>query len=179
MAQGAPADRLVVRNLRSEDEVRAAIPLEDAGYSEEERASGAAMLYRFREAGHLFLGAFDEHGAIVGYIMSTQCAAPLVTHESMGTHDPEGATVCVHSVCVSPEWRRRGVALMLLRAYTRSIREYNCRLAAAGSGRKLTRLAMLSRANLLPLYESAGYTVLGPSSVVHGTESWYDCILDL
>ncbi|KAJ2712890.1 hypothetical protein H4R19_002525 [Coemansia spiralis] len=179
MTLRATAGGLVARNLRSECEVRAAFPLEEAGYSEDEAASRASMLYRFREAPHLFLGAFAEDGSIVGYIMSTQAAAPLVTHASMSTHDPAGSTVCIHSVCVSPAWQRKGVASMLLREYTTSMRNYNSRLAATGSAPRLARLAMLSREHLLPLYERAGYTTLGRSSVVHGAESWYDCILDL
>ncbi|KAJ1734953.1 hypothetical protein LPJ61_000803 [Coemansia biformis] len=179
MAQLEAAGDLELRNLRSEDEVRAAYPLEVAGYSAEEGASLESMLYRFRQAPHLFLGAFDQLGAIVGYIMSTQVAAPLVTHASMGTHDPDGSTVCIHSVCVSPRWQGKGVASRLLQAYTSSMREYNSRLDSAGSGRRLDRLAMLSRENLLPLYERAGYTTLGRSSQPVGTESWYDCVLDL
>ncbi|KAI8321724.1 acyl-CoA N-acyltransferase [Martensiomyces pterosporus] len=168
------ASDLAFRILRSEDEVRQAYPLEVAGYSEDEAASLDGMLYRFRHARHLFLGAFDKTGAIVGYIMSTQAAAPLVTHESMSTHDPSGTTVCVHSVCVDQRWQGKGVASKLLRLYTELIREHN-----SGSSTAIRRIAMLSRANLVPFYERAGYKCLGQSSVVHGDEKWYDCVIDL
>ncbi|KAJ2160689.1 hypothetical protein GGF46_002046 [Coemansia sp. RSA 552] len=172
-------DSLELRCLRSEAEVHAARPLEEAGYSAEEGASLESMLYRYRNARRLFLGAFDSTGAIVGYIMSTQGAAPLVTHASMEEHDPQGTTVCIHSVCVKESWQRKGVALKLLQAYTELVRGYNAADRKEAGGPRLRRLAMLSRKNLVPLYTRAGYSVLGESDVVHGTETWYDCVLDL
>ncbi|KAJ2840367.1 hypothetical protein FBU31_000472 [Coemansia sp. 'formosensis'] len=148
---------LEFRLLRSTAEVQAAHHLESLSYSSDEGASLKNMLYRYEQAPHLFLGAF--HGqTLVGYIMGTQAGAALVTHESMGRHDPRGSTVCVHSVCVDPRWRRRGVASMLLKKYTEMVR---CR-----GGVK--RLAMMSRVGLVPLYERNGYQCVGPSSVIHG-----------
>ncbi|KAJ2614261.1 hypothetical protein H4S08_001787 [Coemansia sp. RSA 1365] len=170
-------DTLEFRNLRSVDEVQAARVFEEGGYTSDEGASLASMRYRFAHAAHLFLGAFDQKGTLVGYVMSTQANAPLVTHRSMEEHDPHGSTVCIHSVCVNPLWQRKGVASRLLKAYTRAIRNYNSSIDVSEC--KIKRLALLSRENLVPLYERAGYTTLGKSSVVHGTETWYDCILDL
>ncbi|KAJ2808136.1 hypothetical protein H4R20_000991 [Coemansia guatemalensis] len=173
----AGVDTLEFRNLRSVEEVQAARVFEEGGYTSDEGASLESMRYRFDHAAHLFLGAFDQKGALVGYVMSTQADAPLVTHRSMEEHDPRGSTVCIHSVCVNPLWQRKGVASRLLEAYTSSICKYNSSLDP--SGYKIKRLALLSRENLIPLYERAGYTTLGKSSVVHGTETWYDCIMDL
>ncbi|KAJ2556582.1 hypothetical protein EV175_001908 [Coemansia sp. RSA 1933] len=171
---------LAFRNLQTADEVRAAYPFEVAGYSEDEAASLESMLYRFTNAPHLFFGAFDtSSGSIVGYITSTQVAAPLVTHDSMGTHDPKGTTACIHSVCVDPEWQRKGVATRLLELYPQSVRRYNSSIESGSGCARITRLAMLSREDLVPFYQRAGYTNLGHSSVVHGTEKWYDCIYDL
>ncbi|KAJ2592512.1 hypothetical protein EV177_008712, partial [Coemansia sp. RSA 1804] len=93
----AMASVLTFRNLESTDEVRAAHPLEVAGYSEEEAAGLESLLYRFSNAPHLFFGAFDSDQGIVGFITSTQSASPLVTHDSMSTHDPKGSTACIHS----------------------------------------------------------------------------------
>ncbi|KAJ1997852.1 hypothetical protein GGI04_005247, partial [Coemansia thaxteri] len=156
------------RLLSSEAEVHAAHRLEAAGYSEDEGASLESMLYRYRNAQHLFLGAFDLQTTLVGYIMSTQVAAPLVTHDSMSVHDPQGTTVCVHSVCVGPQWQRRGVAQRLLEEYTELVRKYNqeC-MSSADMEERISRIAMLSRADLVQLYERAGYHCLGPSTVIH------------
>lgn len=167
---------LTFRNLRSEGEVHAGYKFEQEGYPEDEAASLDGMLYRYRQAGHLLLGAFDKDNNIVGYIMSTRSASPLVTHESMETHDPRGSTVCIHSVCVKREWQRIGVANKLLTTYTEAIRQYN---KEATTSRQIKRLAMMSREHLVPMYERAGYKCLGESSVVHGNEKWFDCVIDL
>ncbi|KAJ2029393.1 hypothetical protein IWW57_001738 [Coemansia sp. S610] len=163
---------LKFRPLCSTSEVHAAHVLESACYPSDEAASLENMLYRFKHAPHLFLGAFAED-TLIGYIMSTQVAGPLVTHGSMSTHDPQGTTVCIHSVCVDPKWQRKGVASLLLQKYTETIREHS---RCTGN---IKRLAMLSRASLVPLYTRNGYTCLGPSAVSHGSEEWYDCILDI
>ncbi|KAJ2489133.1 hypothetical protein IWW37_004222 [Coemansia sp. RSA 2050] len=158
--------------LCSTSEVHIAHGLESACYSPDEAASLENMLYRYKHAQHLFLGAFAD-GTLIGYIMSTQVDGPLVMHKSMSTHDPKGTTVCIHSVCVDPKWQRKGVASMLLQRYTETMQEHN------RSTGDIKRLAMLSRADLVPLYERNGYKCLGPSAVSHGSEKWYDCILDI
>ncbi|KAJ2861757.1 hypothetical protein GGI22_002370 [Coemansia erecta] len=173
------AGELTFRNLQSAAEVKAAYPFEVAGYSPEEAASLESMLYRFTKAPHLFFGAFDASGSIVGYITSTQAASPLVTHDSMSTHDPRGSTACIHSVCVAPAWQRKGVATRLLELYPQSIRRYNSTIDGADGSAKIARLAMLSRMDLVPFYQRVGFTNLGQSGVVHGTEIWYDCVCDL
>ncbi|KAJ2663952.1 hypothetical protein IW148_002281 [Coemansia sp. RSA 1199] len=170
----AGIDDLEYRVLRNTSEVHEAWPIEAAGYPADEAASLDGMLYRYHNAPHLFFGAFTSSGSIAGYVMSTQSAPPLVTHDSMGTHDPQGTVVCVHSVCVAPEWQRKGLATRLLKLYVDSIREYNRETEV-----RITRLALLSHKYLLSLYEGAGFTTVGVSSVEHGSEHWYDCVLDL
>ncbi|KAJ1743092.1 hypothetical protein LPJ78_001429 [Coemansia sp. RSA 989] len=90
-------DALEYRNLQSLEEAEAAWLIEKNGYPEDEAAGLDNTNYRFTHAPHLFYGAFAGN-ELVGYIMSTQAASPLVTHESMSQHDPQGSTVCVHSV---------------------------------------------------------------------------------
>ncbi|KAJ2743584.1 hypothetical protein GGH94_005585 [Coemansia aciculifera] len=148
---------LVFRCLCSISEVHIAHGLESACYSSDEGASLETMLYRYKHAQHLFLGAFNGQ-TLVGYIMATQASGPLVTHKSMSTHDPLGTTVCIHSVCVSPQWQRQGVASMLLKKYTEMMQDR----------KGIRRLAMLSRMDLVPLYQRNGYKCLGPSNVTHG-----------
>eukprot|EP00955_Chlamydomonas_euryale_P038645 351146-Chlamydomonas_euryale.AAC.1 len=45
-----------------------------------------------------------------------------LTHDSMSTHEPDGTTLCIHSVCVAQPHRRRGVASAALRAYINYVR---------------------------------------------------------
>ncbi|KAJ2451896.1 hypothetical protein EV183_003302 [Coemansia sp. RSA 2336] len=136
---------LEYRNLRDLKEAEAAWLIEKDGYPEDEAASLDNTNYRFTQAPHLFYGAFAGN-ELVGYVMSTQAASPLVTHESMSQHDPQGPTVCVHSVCVSAKWQRKGLATRLLEKYTEALRLYNKTASA-----KISRLALISHKYLLPL----------------------------
>lgn len=56
--------------------------------------------------------AADE---IVGYTCGTCCKGNTLTHETMSEHDPEGTTLCVHSVCVRGDKQRQGIALKMLK----------------------------------------------------------------
>ncbi|KAI8079982.1 acyl-CoA N-acyltransferase [Halteromyces radiatus] len=106
---------------------------------------------------------------IVGFICCTVATSDLVTEESMSDNQPEGQTVCLHSVCVSPDTRHQGIATALLTRWVglhRQIRAYK-------------RLALLSRPHLVALYSSVGFKEIGISKVVHGPEPWVDCVLDL
>lgn len=48
---------------------------------------------------------------IIGYACGTATRDRVLTHECMSTHDPEGSTVCLHSVCIAAQRRRQGLAL--------------------------------------------------------------------
>lgn len=84
----------------------------------------------------------------------------------MSTHDPNGTSVCIHSVCVAPTYRRRGVA-------TRLLKEYLSRLQKAQSS-KYDRVLLIAHEDLRSLYEGAGFEWVGPSAVVHGTRPWFE-----
>ncbi|KAI8070014.1 acyl-CoA N-acyltransferase [Gongronella butleri] len=116
----------------------------------------------------LFIVAKDKD-EIVGYACSTLAVEDLVTDASMATHDPNGKTVCLHSVCVSPTRRKQGIASQILLHWIELHRQQ----------RLYNRIALLSRPNLVPLYKSVGFVEIGQSDVVHGPIPWIDCILDL
>ncbi|XP_020380201.1 uncharacterized N-acetyltransferase C9.02c-like [Rhincodon typus] len=153
----------------SEGDVAAAWALEVAGYPPEEAASLAELQYRQREASELFLGHFVD-GKLIGFVCGTRSLEDHLTERSMVVHEPTGTTVCIHSVCVDSAWRRQGVALGLLRDYV--VRTVHTLPAPR-------RICLLSHQQLLPLYAKAGFTVLGPSSVSHGPEAWYECVIEL
>ena len=71
-------------------------------------------------AGDLFLVAVKPvkgKDVLVGYVCGTLTNSAELTHESMGSHEPEGSLLCVHSVCVDKDHRRGGIAKRLLAAY--------------------------------------------------------------
>ncbi|XP_043556113.1 uncharacterized N-acetyltransferase C9.02c-like isoform X2 [Chiloscyllium plagiosum] len=163
--QGAAGE---LRTL-SDGDVAAAWALETAGYPPEEAASLAKLQYRQREAGELFLGHFVDD-QLIGFVCGTRSLEDHLTEESMDVHEPTGTTICIHSVCVDGAWRRRGVALGLLRGYV---------ARAALTLPPPRRICLLSHQQLLPLYTKAGFTMLGLSSVSHGPEAWYECAIEL
>ena len=87
----------------------------------------------------------------------------------MSTHDPNGQLVCIHSVCVEEKFRRKGIALSLLSKYVEHVKQLN----------KVKAIALISHEYLLPLYTKAGFVVVGPSPVQHGSELWIECRIHL
>lgn len=94
------------------------------------------------QAGDLFIGAFRDGGTLVGFICSTRCSAKVLTHDSMEIHEPEGVSVCIHSVCVDGEHRRKGIASGMLKHYIER---------APALIPKVERLLLIAHEELLPL----------------------------
>jgi len=174
-------------SLLNESHLPVVLALERAGYPADEAASEANLRLRLRSAGHLFLGAFlpadqeDMHpdpdpvaspSTLVGFVCSTQTHSETLTHQAMSEHIDGGPTVCIHSVCVHTSYRRQGVALALLREYAKL-------LDRETESRHYARMALISKEYLVPLYTRAGFRLLGPSSVVHGKDQWYEMQLPL
>ncbi len=86
----------------------------------------------------------------------------------MSTHDPAGSSICIHAVCVSPEYRKRGVALGLLKEYISRMER------ARQSGVSYERIVLITHENMRGLYEKAGFEWVGKSDVVHGSEPWFE-----
>ncbi|XP_078063460.1 uncharacterized protein LOC144489472 [Mustelus asterias] len=157
-----------IRSL-CEGDAPAAWALEVAGYPPEEAASLAKLQYRQREAAELFLGHFIND-KLIGFVCGTRSLTDHLTERSMEVHESAGTTICIHSVCVEAAWRHQGVALGLLRHYMASV---------AQTHPIPRRICLISHQYLLPLYTKAGFKVIGPSSVSHGHEAWYECAIDL
>ena len=107
--------------------------IESNSYPEDEKASLETLRYRCINAGEMFLVATEHGGSeneIIGYICGT-CVKEneTLTAETMGSqHEPDGAILCVHSVCVKSNKRRRGVGGKLLQTYLMYLKaHYNYR----------------------------------------------------
>ncbi|KAL9550624.1 hypothetical protein MBANPS3_004645 [Mucor bainieri] len=94
---------------------------------------------------------------VVAFLCTTLTKGDLVTDESMSVHDPEGKTICLHSVCVSPDYRKQGIATKLM----------------------LKWIEQLKQINATQTPKNVGFKNVGLSEVVHGPEPWIDCILEL
>ncbi|KAJ7621169.1 acyl-CoA N-acyltransferase [Roridomyces roridus] len=141
-----------------------AVAIEQQGFPEDEAASLQAFQFRQESAPDLFLGAYNDDDELIAYVCSTLSDASSLTHESMSTHVPGASSVCIHSICVAPEYQRQGIALRLLQ-------EYVTRCESSGA---YERILLITHEPLRPLYEKAGFEWLGPSHVVHGSKPWFE-----
>ena len=140
----------------------AAFAIESAGYPADEAATEEKLLMRIREAPEYFHGAFTAEGELCGFVCGTLTLSDVLTDESMSAHEPTGTILCIHSVVVTEAMRRKGIALWMLQNYLQKVSELQ----------KLTRVLLICKANLIGLYEKAGFVDLGRSDVVHGQDPW-------
>ncbi|RMG18573.1 MAG: GNAT family N-acetyltransferase [Planctomycetota bacterium] len=165
---GVPADGatgpLRLRRPRPED-LEALAALEARSYPPDEAAPREVLADRIARAPACFLLAEGEDGALLGFVCGTRSAAPTLTHASMREHDPAGASLCIHSVVVDPAHRRRGLGRRLVAAYLERV------------GRDLSgveRVLLICKQHLVGFYEQNGFRLVGPSSVVHGRDPWFE-----
>ena len=168
---GEGNDTLTFRPCEAADVPRC-LTLEVAGYPEDEAATLESLTFRQANAPGYFLVACSGR-TVVGFVCGTSTCADSLTHDSMSLHEPEGTTLCVHSVCVEGSQRRRKVGTRMLAAYLQYVR-------ACSPSSKEVRL--ICKKHLTGFYEQGGFTLIGPSNVVHGQEQWFEMkqsLLDL
>ncbi|BGO95019.1 hypothetical protein NBRC10512_006517 [Rhodotorula toruloides] len=151
------------------DDIPRTYEIERAGFPEDEAASLDSLRYRQENAGQLFLGAYTPSPRqLVGYICSTLTTSPTLTHDSMSTHEANGSYVAIHSVCVDKAQRGKGVASGLLKEYLKRL-EGTERIKGA---------RLIAHEELIPLYERAGFALVGKSDVTHGARPWFEMKAD-
>ncbi|GAA5909958.1 hypothetical protein JCM6882_008412 [Rhodosporidiobolus microsporus] len=157
-------------DLVKAEDIPRAFEIETAGFPEDEAASLSSLENRQWNAGDFFLGAYlpSEPRQLIGYTCATLTPSPTLTHDSMSTHDPAGGYVAIHSVCVDGAYLRKGVASGLLK-------EYVARLEKAG---KVKGARLIAHEELIPLYQRAGFELVGKSEVVHGPREWFELKVD-
>lgn len=87
----------------------------------------------------------------------------------MTAHVSGSSSVCIHSVCVSPSYRRKGLGLALLKEYIEHLEK-----ARAEGTESWDTVLLLAHEDLITFYQKAGFENGGRSSVVHGTLPWYE-----
>jgi len=148
--------------------------LEEASYPPDEAATLDKLKFRIKNAGNLFMVACSpasspqDDDEVLGFICGTQAQGSKLTHDSMSSHDPDGMTLCIHSVVVEETRRRHGLALRMIKAYMGYVQ---------ATTPDLEEVRLLCKADLVELYSKAGFEMIGPSDVVHGQELWYEMCL--
>jgi ribosomal protein S18 acetylase RimI-like enzyme len=141
------------------------IKLETESYPPDEAASGETIKLRQQTASKYFT-LITEIGSdiLLGFINGTCIIGNKITHESMTDHVPEGTTLVIHSVTISPISRRKGLGTIMLEKYIRYIAE-ECP--------EIDRILLLSKGHLLGFYVSCGFLLVGLSPVEHGQVNKY------
>jgi GNAT superfamily N-acetyltransferase len=62
---------------------------------------------------------------------------------AIGGHDPEGTTVGLHTLCVHPGWRAKGLGTTILNEYVIRI----------GKQKGVEKVALIAHDELVPFYE--------------------------
>lgn len=178
-------------DLLRPNEVSAAFKMEVKGYSKEDAATLDTLRYRQKEAPHLFFGAFIPMALpkvsgpltlagptprkLIAFACGTAASALTARSMKIHSHDEDAWLVCLHSVCVSPEYQRKGVALKLIEEYMKRLRKAEQGLGGPNLPKKgYECVALLAHEELFPLYIKAGFRVLGVSHVNWGSGGWFE-----
>lgn len=95
--------------------VEAAFSLESSAYPADEAATLENLQLRSEVAGDYFW-CVRADAALEGFVCGTLTCGDTLTEESMSVHEPEGTTLCIHSVVVAEERRRLGLGTAMLKA---------------------------------------------------------------
>ena len=157
-----------IRQMRM-DEVEQIVEIEAICFPKEEAADLRSFVERVEKFGDCFLVAESE-GKVIGFIngmVTNQETIADEMFENASLHRKDGVWQSVFGLDVLPEYRCRGVAAELMRAFIEMARV---------EGRKGCILTCKER--LIPYYSKFGYVNKGVSKSQHGGAVWYDMILE-
>ncbi|KAI9591870.1 hypothetical protein BDF19DRAFT_453333 [Syncephalis fuscata] len=167
-------------------DVNDAIELEKKCFPEAELEGRARLVKRHKEAPELFYGAYTidpttDKKILVGYLCGAASSTPRMTQESIDKHDPEGSTLCVHTLCVDNTYRKQRVADQLIRELTLYILGVNKKhmMATNSQDKRFKHVVIMAHLPLIPFYEKYGFHSIGPSEVTLGPETWYEMKYDI
>lgn len=167
---------LSYRHVQIEDMSRC-YEIESSSYPEDEAATLEKLIYRQQYAGEYFIcvtksqDETSDSDHIIGFICSTRCSE--FTEESMSEHDANGSILAIHSVVVDEKYRRQGVASAMLKDYLKQMISFSSLVASTGTN-GFSRVLLLAKSHLLSFYVDCGFSVLRPSPIVHGQDTWYE-----
>jgi len=142
-------------------------------------------IVRSRKFSHADAADPDRKRVLLGHVIATKHAGNLVTDPSMdypkdwrtkyelspsdGTgHDEDGRTVCLHSLCVHPDFQDKGLGRVLLVSWIQRIRDSGV----------ADRIALICREKYIKFYEGCGFKNEGASKCQYGGGGWYDMLID-
>jgi len=143
----------------------AIVALEQSSYPSDEAASRERIHMRLTGASEFFQGAFLPDNTWVGFLNATLSRKSTLDHESMFCHEPDGQHLCIHSVVVKPEFRRRGVGTAMMKEYVRQIQRRSP---------PILELVLICKPHMVKLYLDAGFRDCGKSRIEYGSSGWIE-----
>ena len=126
----------------------------------------------------------DRKRVLLAHIIATKTSSRIVTDDAMDFpkdyqtkyqlapntgHNEDGETVCIHSLCVHPDFQGQGFGQVLLRSYVQRIKD-------AGVAK---RVALICREKYVKFYAKSGFLKVGPSKCQYGGGGWIDMVIEL
>ena len=87
----------------------------------------------------------DNDGSLLAMIQATRTSSMYANEASMavGGHDSTGSTAALHSLCVHPAWRAKGLGTKILQDYIKRMENEN----------GVQRIGLLAHDELVPFYK--------------------------
>jgi len=104
------------------------------------------IVFRIKFANPYFYCAYDltSRKRLIGFVNGTKTKEHELHEENMSMHDSEGKTLCIHSVVIQPELRRKGLATKMLNEYIKRV---------VKKEEKVTLILLICKENLKGFYE--------------------------
>ena len=155
----------VTIRLARPEEAKELAAIEAVCFPPAEAASEEAVCERMQAFPENFLVA-ELDGKLVGFINGGTTDQPYLPDEfyhDAALHKPEGAYQTVFGLNVLPEYRRQGIARLLVDGFLAMARE---------RGKKAVILTC--KEHMIHYYEKRGFVNYGVSDSSHGGATWYD-----
>ncbi|MCG8531580.1 MAG: GNAT family N-acetyltransferase [Desulfovibrionales bacterium] len=160
---------LTIRNAREADTERC-YEIETVAYAGEEAASKEKIRKRIQIYPEGFI-VLENNSEILGFINAGAAFNVELSDEEFKElvgHDPKGPNIVIMSVAVHPDHQRQGIARMLMDTFIERMTEL---------GKE--HIYLICQTELIPMYDSFGFTHLGESDSDHGGLSWHEMSLAL
>ena len=154
--------------LANENDIEAMIQIEQIGFPPAEAAKEEDIRERFRVFPENFIVA-EKDGKVIGFVngcTTNQPELPDELYHDVSLHKPDGTYQTVFGLNVLPEYRREGIAALLVNELIRLSKE---------RGRK--GIVLTCKDHLVHYYEKFGFEHQGVSASVHGGSKWNDMLL--
>ncbi|MCO7125398.1 GNAT family N-acetyltransferase [Sporolactobacillus shoreicorticis] len=155
---------MIFRQVRKED-LEPLVILENKAFTPEEAATKQAFINRIETIPDTFIIA-EEKNQIIGYVNGPVLSAPFITDDLFDQTMPNpvsGSYQSILGIVVAPDYQKKGIAGMLLRAFEKQARAKN----------RLT-VTLTCRESLIPFYQKNGYVNHGIAESQHGGIEWFN-----